>query len=317
MCAHDARRHHGKQRENRRLLKAVSTRKSRTSHAIVVNVRAWPAEAAGEDLMRSLFQLHDGVMPESALAALREALLGTGLLGDSQLKGTFRSSRGFGIAFRADARERLLERFPFLAPCLALLDIGDPVRKLRPLSRLKVPTPNAFYVNLLVVGDGAGVGRHVDGTLQDPAGVPGATPEVVTALYLQVPTTGRGGELRLFRGDLEVAVVSPAEGSLLHFRGDLAHAVASLHGADKARMSLICEQYTFAPAVLARLPPLTVQSRAPDPIFAPAPALSTGAHAGSSAFAARLAARQRSGPRARSGSTETGDPGDTPSRSAS
>jgi hypothetical protein len=238
--------------------------------------------------MRPVVQLHPSIVTDADLARLRESLLATGLLGDSQLKGTFRSSRGFGLAFRADAQPRLLERFGFLAPFLALLHVGEPVRRLRPLSRLKVPAPNAYYLNLLVVGDGAGVGRHVDGTLQDPAGVPGATPEIVSALYLQVPRTGDGGELHLYRGDLDVAVVTPAEGALVHFRGDLAHAVTPLSGADVPRMSLICEQYAFAPEVLGRLPPLTVQSRAPDPIFAPAPSATGGA-----AFASRLAARQR------------------------
>lgn len=239
--------------------------------------------------MRPLVQLHHAALPDAELAQLRSSLVGTGLLGDSQLKGTFRSSRGFGIAYRADARQRLLERFPFLAPYLGLLDVGEPVRRLRPLRRLRVRQPNAFYLNLLAVGDGAGVGRHVDGTLQDPAGVVGATPEVVSALYLQVPATGEGGELRLFRGDFEAAMVTPAAGALLHFRGDLAHAIDPLVGADVPRMSLICEQYAFSPEVLARLPPLTVQSRAPDPIFAPSPSSTPRAGA---AFASRLAARR-------------------------
>jgi hypothetical protein len=127
----------------------------------------------------------------------------------------------------------------------------------------KVAELNAFYLNLLIVGAGEGIGRHTDATLRGPAGSATAVPARVTVLYLDVPNGARGGELRLFRGPRLVGCVQPRMGMLVHFRGELEHEVSELSGdAGKARVSLVCEQYTLEPEALRRLQPLHVQSHA-------------------------------------------------------
>ena len=88
------------------------------------------------------------------------------------------------------------------------------------LRKVPVRLPNAWYLNVLLVGEGGNVGPHTDATLAGPAGVPGATPQVVSVLYLRVPDC-RGGELVLAREGRIKGVVQPSEGALLHFRGDL------------------------------------------------------------------------------------------------
>jgi hypothetical protein len=59
-------------------------------------------------------------------------------------------------------------------------------------------------------------------------------------------------------------VHAPEPGTLLHFRGDLAHEVTPLEGAPEGalRASLVCEQYHLPPPALERLAPLQVQSKA-------------------------------------------------------
>lgn len=51
---------------------------------------------------------------------------------------------------------------------------------------------------------------------------------------------------------------------LVHFQGDLQHEVEPFTGGPEGalRASLVCEQYVFAPEVLARLPTFRVQSKA-------------------------------------------------------
>lgn len=217
--------------------------------------------------MVSLYRRYPQALPPADVAALRDRLLAHPLVGDSQLVGMFQGSRGFGVAFRQDARPRVLERLPVLAPFFALLDAHPPERGLLDALRRRPPI-NACYLNVLVLDDGRGVGEHTDGTLQEPAGAPGAVPEVVSVLYLQVPPRRSGGTLTLLPPGAPAVLLEPEEGTFLSFRGDVPHEVGALEGAVGPRVSLVCEQYAFPPEALARLAPMTVQSRAPDPVFA-------------------------------------------------
>jgi 2OG-Fe(II) oxygenase superfamily len=108
------------------------------------------------------------------------------------------------------------------------------------------------------------VGRHIDATLQGPSGVPDATPQYVSVLYLQVPERAKGGELCLMHDDAPVGEVRPREGMLLHFRGDLQHEVRPFTGGPEGarRASLVCEQYAFPPEALARIPTFRIHSKA-------------------------------------------------------
>ena len=188
------------------------------------------------------------------VAAIREPLLNSPLVGKSTLGGSFRASRGFAITFRGDGRAQLEARFPSLAPFLAKATAKG---ALRGAARWRAKTPNAWYLNLLLVSAGGTVGRHVDGTLRGPSGEAYAIPVAVSVLYLSAP----GGALVLSRGARELGRVIPSEGALVHFRGELDHAVEAFEG-EGTRASLVLEQYHFGAEALARLPELKVDSRA-------------------------------------------------------
>ncbi len=159
---------------------------------------------------------------------------------------------------------RVLDRFPFLAPFLARARERASYRSVLRFGErlLAAHAPNAFFLNLLLLSEGAAVERHVDATLRKPSGDAEAVPRVVSVLYLQVPPAS-GGELVLHQGGREVGRVRPSEGTLLHFSGNLAHEVLPFSGApDSRRASLVLEQYYLAPEFLAALPEFHLQSRA-------------------------------------------------------
>lgn len=202
------------------------------------------------------------------LDAVREGVLGSPLIGSSTLAGSFQGSRGFGVTFTEAGLPELLRRFPFLEPYWARARAGPPERLLQPLlGRLREaapPRPNAFFLNLLMLGAGASVERHVDATLAKPSGELSATPLLVSVLYLRVPRGAQGGHLVLDDGRRLRGLVAPREGHLIHFDGRLTHRVEPFLGgrAEAARASLVLEQYHFAPEAHARLPAFQVHSRA-------------------------------------------------------
>jgi hypothetical protein len=209
------------------------------------------------------FHVRRDALAAAAFDALRGALLDSAFVSASTLNGPFRASRGFGVTFTEAGRRQLTDRFPALAPWLDQA-LGLPaMQALTPWwRRTPGPLPNAWYLNLLVVGPGAEVARHVDGTLMKPAGVTGHPPACVSVLYLEVPAA-RGGELALWSGALPVGLLAPRPGQVVHFRGDLAHAVRPFEGAPGARRaSLVLEQYHFAPEPLARLPDFKLDTKA-------------------------------------------------------
>jgi len=201
------------------------------------------------------------------LEPIRQALLDSPFVSKSTLGGHFEQSRGFAMTFKAGGRAEIEARFPALKDYFAQA-LGEPaVRAVQSwwgrLRRHPVVIPNAWYLNLLLVGEGENIGPHTDATLATEAGAPGSTPEVVTVLYLRVPKRS-GGELVLARDGRIKGVVFPDEGALLHFRGDLPHEVRPVAPAAKGlqRASLVLEQYHFAPEALARLPEFQLDSRA-------------------------------------------------------
>lgn len=206
-------------------------------------------------------------LPRPEFEALREALLASPLVGRSTLAGPFQSSRGFAVTFRGDAgRQRVEDRFPSVKPWLEAV-LGAPAtrvmtpfwRRRRPLERV----PNAWYLNVLLVSEGGAVAKHLDVTLREPAGVETCAPQMVSVLYLTVPPQVTGGALMLWDGKKPVAMVTPRENTVLHFRGDLSHAVQAFTGAPTGvRASLVIEQYHFDDEALARLPEFQLDSRA-------------------------------------------------------
>ncbi len=218
----------------------------------------------------SEYVTHRHALAGPRLQVLREALLASRFVARSPLMGTFQASRGFAFIFTEVGRPALLERFPFLADYLALVRDPATTRGLLPWRerlfgrRSQRPSPNAFYLNLLMLESGKGVGRHIDATLQEPSCVEGAVPEHVSVLYLEVPRGTQGGALILSREHRPVGQVRPRPGLLVQFRGDLQHEVQPFTGGEAGarRVSLVCEQYHFAPEALARLPAFRLQSKA-------------------------------------------------------
>jgi hypothetical protein len=209
------------------------------------------------------YRFQRSALPAPQFTALREALLASPLVGSSTLAGPFEASRGFAVTFREEGRARVVDRFAALGPHLDAV-LGPPaVRALTPWWRRTLTRiPNAWYLNVLLVSAGGTVDRHVDATLRKPSGVDDALPELVSVLYLTIPTR-KGGELQLWDGSTPIGRLTPKENALVHFRGDLAHAVRAFEGPEGAlRASLVIEQYHFAPDVLARLPEFQLESRA-------------------------------------------------------
>jgi hypothetical protein len=206
-------------------------------------------------------------LPAEKFEPIRDALLGSPLVSKSTLGGAFEQSHGFAMTFQEAGREQIEQRFPPLKDYFARV-LGEPaVRTLQSwwgkLRKKPVVVPNCWYMNLLLVGEGGAISRHIDTTLGREAGVPGRTPEAVTVLYLKVPQVS-GGQLEISREQKVKAFIRPREGGLLHFRGDLAHEVLPVQqlpeGAQRA--SLVIEQYHFADDALARLPTFKLDSRA-------------------------------------------------------
>jgi hypothetical protein len=207
-------------------------------------------------------------IPPAELEPLRSQLLGSVFVAKSTLTGAFEQSHGFAMTFKQGGRSELERRFPALAAHFTRV-LGEPaIRAVQPWwSRLRkrpVELPNAWYMNLLLVGEGGNIKAHTDVTLGREAGLPGTTPRVVSVAYLTVPKRKAGGELVLARNRRIRAVIIPEEGALLHFRGDMPHEVRPVEqmegGAQRA--SLVIEQYHFPEEALARLPDFQLDSRA-------------------------------------------------------
>src|SRR5690606_34086060 len=161
-------------------------------------------------------------LSDDALDRLESALLSSRLVGASPLSGSFQASPGFaGVLTRVGLPE-LRARFPPLVPYLQR-QLDPPARRWLGHSpgphrgRSLPPVPNAFYLNLLLLGPGANVGRHIDTTLRDESGVLEAVPQYVSVLYLRAPS--EGGALRLREGPRHVADILPVRNALVVFAG--------------------------------------------------------------------------------------------------
>jgi hypothetical protein len=183
----------------------------------------------------------------AALERIRDGFLASPLVGRSTLAGAFRGSYGLAVTFTAPGRAELISRYPELAAALDALAAPPAFGA----------APNAWYLNLLALPPGRGVGRHTDGTLRQPAEEPDALPLCVSVLYLLAPAGSSA--LQLFEADACVAELPPEEGAVVHFAGALEHAVAP---SAAERKSLVLEQYRLSDEALARIPSFKLDSRA-------------------------------------------------------
>jgi hypothetical protein len=201
----------------------------------------------------------DDALAKQALLALREGVLASKLLGDSPLGGTFLATRGFSITFHRGAQSDVVARFPFTAPFLDIALARTSEVQKQPLLG-GPPVPNAFYLNVLVVPEGASVGKHVDATLGPSNG--SVIPQAVAVLYLDVADDLRGGRLVLSDDATVVDSITPKANRFVLFAGRLAHEVEAVSSSSRPRVSLVLEQYALAPGVLSAVPKLKVHSRA-------------------------------------------------------
>ncbi len=185
-----------------------------------------------------------------ATDAIRTTILGSSLLGETNLSVQFKGTYGFSITFQRDTCAEVTARFPAFAPFLdaALL-----------------PDSNAYLLNPLLVQSGRTVSTHIDQSLEF-YGTRVGCPLAVSVLYVQVPPRLTGGELRLYHRGAQVAAVTPRPRTLVRFRGDCMHEVTQVHSEDPslpaARISLGIEQYRVPPSVLARMPRFEMRNRA-------------------------------------------------------
>ncbi|WP_375770473.1 2OG-Fe(II) oxygenase [Archangium gephyra] len=199
--------------------------------------------------LQTYFHRTPEALPAGDIEAIRSAILGSSLLGESNLTPQFSGTYGFSVTFRRNALSEVTGRFPAFAPFLdaALL-----------------PVCNAFLLNPLLIQNGRGVETHLDKSMMyygDRMGCPVA----VSVLYIQVPEQLAGGELRLYHRGERVAALAPRANSLVTFRGDMAHEVVAVEaGAPElpaARISLVVEQYRLPEELLARVPRMELRTR--------------------------------------------------------
>lgn len=122
------------------------------------------------------------------------------------------------------------------------------------------PECNAFYLNPLLLKPGSRVDPHIDRSLRAYCKTI-QPPDVVSVLYVSVPSDLEGGELVLRSRQRTVGQIKPQANTLLFFQGDLTHSVNAVHkGGD--RLSLVCEQYSLEEKELEAIPGFKLESRA-------------------------------------------------------
>jgi len=203
---------------------------------------------------------------QTNLVGLRESVLNHNFVSSSTLRGAFDRTSGFSITVTNQGIGELLQRFPFLDIFCKTIEMNRSLRQLQPwYNRFRsLPIPNVFYINLLLIPVGVEVGQHVDATLRPLVEIANLTPQRVSVLWLTVPQDMSGGLLRLYDGSRKIADITPKEGMLVHFRGDLGHEVTTVcsQQSNALRASLVCEQYFIPPEQMERLSPFRINSTA-------------------------------------------------------
>jgi 2OG-Fe(II) oxygenase superfamily len=204
---------------------------------------------SGAFRLQTFFHRTPDALPADATEAIRSAILGSSLLGETNLSEQFSGTYGFSITFRRDALSEVTDRFPTFAPFLqtALL-----------------PDCNAFLLNPLLVQNGRGVEAHLDRSMEFyGAGI--GCPVAVSVLYVQVPEHLAGGELRLYHRGQRVAALRPLPRSLVTFRGDMVHEVVAVEAGapvlSAARISLVVEQYRVPETLISKVPAFELRTR--------------------------------------------------------
>jgi hypothetical protein len=198
--------------------------------------REWVFEEAGRFDPAYVAELHRAILsaPGSDLFAPAR---GHTRAPESTLGIRFEGTKGFSLVCTRAGLGPLACALPAFATW-----IGEAVQ----------PWSNAYYINSLVLDHGAAVGPHLDASLTPFVGRR-VVPVAVSVTYVRVPRDLIGGELVLRYDGRKIATITPREGTLAFFRGDLAHEVRRVR-ASEPRVSLVCEQYGLDDEALARIP---------------------------------------------------------------
>ena len=166
------------------------------------------------------------------LARVRGEIVDSPYLGATTLNERFGSTKGFSVTFTRPGFMNLRREWPALSDYL---------------ERILDPTCNAFFLNPLVIGEGAHVDAHIDCSLRSwtaPEDPP--FPSKVSVLYIEVPPSGAGGDLLIYFAGL-LKTIRPRPNLLVEFRGHLRHEVSPVKLEESTpqtvRISLVCEQY--------------------------------------------------------------------------
>jgi 2OG-Fe(II) oxygenase superfamily len=167
----------------------------------------------------------------------------------NNLNQDFVATKGFSVVFKRSHLCTVAEQFPVF---------------MRYLDLALQPECNAFYLNPLLLKAGSRVDPHIDRSLRSYCKTI-QPPDVVSVLYVAVPSDLEGGELVLRSRQRTVGQIRPQTNTLLFFQGDLTHSVNVVqngvqNGGD--RLSLVCEQYSLEDRELEAIPDFKLESRA-------------------------------------------------------
>ncbi len=174
---------------------------------------------------------------------LSAKILSSNYLGKSQLSDSFVTTKGFSVIFTRAKINQVKEHFPLFQTYL---------------TTALNPQCNAFYLNSLILETKSCIKPHIDCSFS--AYCQSLTiANLVSVLYVDVPSNLEGGELILTQGKTKVATIKPETNTLLSFRGDLLHSVNEVRNST-TRISLVCEQYLLTENKLREIPEFKVES---------------------------------------------------------
>lgn len=182
--------------------------------------------------------------PSNYLSDLRGEIQACPYFAINNLNRDFVNTKGFSIVFVRSQLAQVEQQFPFFKPYL---------------NKALLPNCNAFYLNPLLLKEGSRVDPHIDRSLRSYLKTI-EPPEIVSVLYVQVPSDMLGGELVLHDHKRQVGLILPQINTLLYFQGNLTHSVNPVK-TPGTRLSLICEQYSLNETELQAIPHFTIESR--------------------------------------------------------
>ncbi|AFY58617.1 hypothetical protein Riv7116_6268 [Rivularia sp. PCC 7116] len=177
------------------------------------------------------------------LEFLKKDILNSPYLAASQLSDGFVETQGFSVVFKRSTIAEVEKKLPYFKPYL------DTALK---------SSCNAFYLNPLILNSDTYVEPHVDCSISE-YGMEMVMPNLVSVLYVQVPSDLKGGELVLQQSEEQVWQITPQINTLLYFLGWITHSVNRVESSHK-RISLICEQYNLSESRLNKIPDFEIKS---------------------------------------------------------